>query len=100
MAGDNQLVCKAFIESETFRRSKDDLKQSLGLTDHQVDDRLEALVWALRRDSGLAARRIPNRDLWVAVTPRGVPPLRIYLRPRPGFPEECEWLWVEEKLEG
>ena len=98
MAGTSRLACKGFIESASFRRSKADLKWQLGLTDRQIDDRLEALMWALSRDAEVTATRIPGRNLWVASTPRGLPPLRIYLRPRPGVPDECEWMWIEEKL--
>jgi hypothetical protein len=96
MAGTSPpLVCDGFIETETYERSKDLLRQRLELTDRQLDDRLEALIWALQRDrEGLVARRVPDRDLWVAVTDH--PYLRIYLRPRAGVAGECELLWIEE----
>lgn len=94
MAG-TSLSCKAFIESESFERSKADLKAETGLTDGEIDDRLEALVWALQRDPSEVAQRIPGRNLWVAVTERGIPALRIYLRPRDNMPDEAEWMWIE-----
>jgi hypothetical protein len=104
MAGTSQpagkLACRGFVETDGFGRSKADLRTLYGLTDRQVDDRLEALLWALARggDPALAQRIPTRRNLWVAVTPRGIPPLRIYLRPRADVPEECELLWVEERL--
>lgn len=97
MVGTSQLVCAGFIESETFRRSKDDLKQELGLTDRQIDDRLEALVWTLNRNAAAAAAQVPGRNLWVAITPRGLPSLRVYLRPRSDVQDECEWMWIEQR---
>lgn len=96
MAG-TSLLCKAFIESESFQQSKAELKAETGLSDRDIDDRLEALVWALRRDAQETAERIPGRNLWVAVTERGLPQLRVYLRPRDGDPEEAEWMWIERK---
>lgn len=97
MAGSSSLVCQGFIEGEGFTSSKDDLKVTSGLTDRQIDDRLSALLWALRRDPEANAGRVPTRrNLWVAVIPRGIPPLRIFLRPRPGVPDECELMWIEE----
>jgi hypothetical protein len=96
MAG-TSLVCKGFIEAESFELSKAELKAQTGLTDTQIDDRLEALVWALHRDAEVVAKQVPGRNLWVAVTERGLPQLRIYLRPREGAPEESEWLWIEER---
>jgi hypothetical protein len=38
------LLCNEFIESESFQRSKTDLKAETGLSDEKIDDRLEALV--------------------------------------------------------
>jgi hypothetical protein len=94
MAGtSSELRCEGFIASDTFERSKEDLKRSAKLTDRQVDDRLDGLEWALRRDPAATATRVRNLNLWTAVTPVGTPPLRIYLRPRPGVPTECELLW-------
>jgi len=99
MAGtSSELRCAGFIASDTFERSKEDLKRSANLTDRQVDDRLDALEWALRRDPDVTATRVRNLSLWTAVTPVGIPPLRIYLRPRPDVPSECELMWVEERL--
>lgn len=96
MAG-TSLLCKAFIESHGFEQSKADLKANTGLTDEQIDDRLEALIWALRRDADAVAKPIPGRKLWVAVTERGLPQLRVYLRPRDGAPDEAELMWIEER---
>lgn len=98
MAGlSGELRCDGFIEADTFERSKDDLKRNTGLTDRQIDDRLAGLVWALSRASSVVAERIGSRNLWVAVTTFEVPLLRIYLRPRPGHPDEAELLWIEER---
>jgi hypothetical protein len=97
MAGTSRLVCGGFVETETFGKAKEDLKRLLGLTNREIDDRLEGLLWALRRDASVVSERIPRRFLWVAVTPRGIPTLRIYLRPRGDVEGECELLWIEER---
>jgi hypothetical protein len=90
-----QLVCLGFIESETFKKSRHRLKQWLVLTDRDIDERLEGLIWGLPRDSeGLLARKVGKRNLWVAVTDH--PHLRVYMRPRVDVPDECELLWIEE----
>lgn len=96
MVGTNlPLLCRGFIETETFSKAKERLKQLLELTDRDVDDRLEALIWALQRDEqGLVARRVGTRHLWAAVT--DYPQLRLYLRPRAEVADECELLWIEE----
>jgi hypothetical protein len=39
-----------------------------------------------------------GNNLWVAVTERGTPLLRVYLRPRSGVPNECELLWIEDRF--
>ncbi len=93
MGGTSGLVCRGFIETETYSKSR----QLLELSDRQIDDRLEALIWALTRDPDEASR-VGSRNLWVAVTPGGIPPLRIYLRPRAAVPGECELLWIEERI--
>jgi hypothetical protein len=98
MAGLNgELRCEGFVESSTFQRSKDELKRSTGLTDRQIDDRLEGLVWALLREPSAVSVRVRNRNLWVAVTTVGIPLLRVYIRPRAGTAGECEWVWIEER---
>jgi hypothetical protein len=97
MAG-TSLLCNGFVESESFEQSKADLKAETGLTDEEIDDRLEALVWALRRDAEEVTERIPGLNLWVAIVERGLPVLRVYLRPREDSPEEAEWLWIERKF--
>jgi hypothetical protein len=97
MAGlSSELRCEGFIESETFTKSKDDLKRDSGLTDRQIDDRVEGLVWALLREPSAVARRVGTRNLWAAETPAGVPVLVVYLRPRAASMAECEWLWIQE----
>ncbi len=97
MAGlSGELRCEGFIESDTFTKSKDELKRGTGLTDRQIDDRVEALVWALLREPLAVARRVGSRNLWAAETPVGVPVLVVYLRPRGGSMAECEWVWIEE----
>lgn len=99
MAGlSGELRCEGFIESDGFGRSKDELKRTTGLTDRQIDDRLDGLVWALMRMPSAVAQRVGNQNLWVAVTTFEVPLLRIYLRPRPGSTSEAELLWIEERV--
>lgn len=94
-----ELACRGFIDTDGFERSKAELQALHGLTDREIDDRLEALLWALARGGDPAlVQRIPERNLWVAVTPRGIPPLRIFLRSRADVQEECELLWIEERL--
>jgi hypothetical protein len=55
-------------------------------------------MWALRRDPEEAADRVPETQLWVVGTQRGVPRLRIYLRSRAGVPDECELVWIEDRF--
>ncbi|HEY2283015.1 MAG TPA: hypothetical protein VGH60_05630 [Solirubrobacteraceae bacterium] len=99
MAGTSgEFLCEGFVETREFEESKDELKRSTGLTDRQIDFRLEGLLWALRREPAFVAERIPNRNLWVATTNRGVPLLRIFLRPREERPTECELMWIEERF--
>jgi len=100
MGGTRALTCAGFVESPTFEKSKYDLMGETGLTARQIDARLEALVWALARvgeEADAVVTQVPNSDMWVAVIPRGVPPLHVYLRPRPDAPEQCEWLWIERR---
>jgi hypothetical protein len=92
------LLCNEFIESESFQRSKTDLKAETGLSDQEIDDRLEALVWALRRNAQEVAERIPDRNLWVAVVEGGIPELRVYLKQSDENPELAEWLWIERRF--
>jgi len=72
--------------------------QRLGLSDADVDDRLDALLRALRQDADAVAARIPGRNLWTAVTEVAPPLLRIYLRPKEDVPTEAELLWIEDRL--
>lgn len=101
------LTCKGFIEAESFERSKAELMNETGMTPREIDDRVEALAWALARFGGRDAeveamevtiQQVPNRNLWAAVIPRGIPPLRLYLRPRAEVAGECEWLWIERRF--
>jgi hypothetical protein len=92
------LLCEGFIESDSFEESKANLKALFGLTDRDIDERIRALTWSIARDASTNTRQIPGRNLWVAVTPGGIPPLRIFLRPRPDIATECELLWIEEQL--
>jgi hypothetical protein len=98
MAGSRPLVCHGFIETDLFEQAKERLKQLLEWTDRDIDDRLEALIWAFQHDpdpdDAPLTRKIPERNLWVARTDH--PHLRIYLRPRPEVPDECELVWIEE----
>jgi len=77
------LLCEGFIEGDGFGQSKRALMALFDLTDRDVDDRLHALTWSIVRDASTNTQRIPGRNLWVAVTPGGIPSLRIFLRPRP-----------------
>lgn len=82
-------------------RSRADLLEETGMTLQQLDDRIEALEWALARgdrDDDAGVRPIPGRSIWAAVIPRGIPPLRLYLRPCDSVKHKCEWLWIEERL--
>jgi hypothetical protein len=98
MAGPSgELRCEGFIESSTFEKSKNELKHATGLTDRQIDDRLEGLVWALLREPSAVSERVRNLNLWVAVTTVGIPLLRVYICPRTGTANECEWVWIEER---
>jgi hypothetical protein len=97
MAGlSGELRCEGFVEADEFAKSKDELKQSTGLTDRQIDDRLDGLVWALLREPSAVAQRVGTRNLWAAETPVGVPVLIVYLRPRVNTMAECEWVWIQE----
>lgn len=93
----SELRCEGFIEADEFEKSKDELKRVSGLTDRQIDDRLEGLVWALLREPSAVAARVGHFNLWVAVTTVGVPLLRVYIRPRTSTAAECEWVWIEER---
>lgn len=83
MAGTSQaILCRGFSDTEGFEQSKEALKLVHGLTDREIDDRLRALTWGLARGGDPAlVQRVPGRNLWVAVTPGGIPPLRVYFRP-------------------
>lgn len=98
MAGTKPLVCRGFLETDTFEKSRERLKELLEWTDRDLDDRLEALIWAFQRDTdpGEAplTKRVPNRNLWVARTDH--PYLRVYLKPRAEIDGECYLMWVEE----
>lgn len=96
MAG-TSLRCGGFIETEGFELSKRLLMQAAELTARDIDDRLEALQWALERDSSELAAAVPGRNLWVAVTDGEPPHIRVYLRPRPNQEDEAELLWIEER---
>jgi hypothetical protein len=99
MAGISPPICRGFTETETFTRSKADLQELYGLSDEQVEDRVEAVQWGLVRggDPALVQRVPTRRNLWVAVTPGGIPPVRIYFRPT-DISGECDLLWIEESL--
>jgi hypothetical protein len=97
MAGlSGELRCEGFVESSTFEKSKVELKLASGLSDRQIDDRVEGLVWALLREPSAVAMRVGHRNLWAMETRVGVPTLVVYLRPRSGSAAECEWVWIEE----
>jgi hypothetical protein len=104
MAGTRRLRCNAFIEAKTFEGSKQILKNEVAargesITDRQIDDRLEAMEWALERGDSENCAPIGTRSLWVYVMPGAYPELRVYLRPRPELRAECELLWIEERLD-
>ena len=99
MVGTSPLVCREFVETDDYARSRADLIKQTGLTIEQIDDRVSALEWALARgdnDEEGSVVPVPNRDIWVAVLPVGIPPLRLYLRPCRSTEHRCEWLWIEE----
>jgi hypothetical protein len=85
-----------YTETELYERSKIDLRERFGLSDLDIDDRLVALSWAVERGNADLVKRVPNRNLWAAVTPGGFPPLRFYLCPSDS-PGVCELRWVEER---
>jgi hypothetical protein len=98
MAGTRPLVCHGFLETDIYKESKERVKQLLEWTDRDVDDRMEALVWAFQHDTepddAPLTKRIAGRNLWVARTDH--PYLRVYLRPRSDVQDECELMWIEE----
>jgi hypothetical protein len=95
MAGNPpRLLCKGFIECDSFAKSKSELVARLGFSDQDIDDRLEAIVWGLNHEADYLADRIGDRILWVAVT--DWPPLRVYLRPNAETFGICDLLWIEE----
>lgn len=98
MVGTRPLVCRGFEESDIFIKSRADVTTAFGLSIRDIDERLEALEWALARDVEEVAERIPELDLWVAVIPRGLPPLRVYFAPHRDIDAKCVWLWMEEKV--
>jgi hypothetical protein len=82
MAGlSGALRCEGFIESREFERSKDELKARTGLTDQQIDDRLEGLVWALLRQPSAVAEQVGSRNLWVADDGRAADAARLFAPP-------------------
>lgn len=98
MAGSRPLICHGFIETDAFRHAKERLKVLMEWTDADIDDRLEALIWAFQHDpdpdNAPLTRRLPGRNVWVART--DFPYLRVYLQPRSDVTAECELLWIEE----
>jgi len=56
------------------------------------------MQWALNRGDIENLAPVGTRQLWVYVIPRGYPQLRVFLRPRREVPDECEILWIEERL--
>jgi hypothetical protein len=97
MAGTSPLVFNGFLETDTYEQSKLDLQQLLGMSDRAVDDRLAALIWSLQREPATNCERVGSRNLWVAVTPGGSPPIRIYMRPHATIIGEWDLLWIEER---
>lgn len=101
MAGTSPLVCREFVDGKGYVESRADLMRETGLTIEEIDDRVEALEWALSRgdnDEEGFVRPLASGKTWVAVIPRGIPPLRLFLRPCDGIEYKCEWLWIEERL--
>lgn len=78
-------------------QSRADLMETLDLTIRDIDERVEALEWALVRDVDAVAEQIPGLNLWVAVTSRGLPPLRLYFKPHASDDAKCVWMWIEER---
>src|SRR5437879_1440011 len=98
MAGTSGLVCRGFLETKTFAEAKAAFQTAFGLGDEAMENRLSALQWALLRDPSSVSERVGNRNLWVAVAPQGLPPFRVYLRPRADVANECELLWIEDRF--
>jgi hypothetical protein len=97
MAGTSTLVCSGFIETTFFTSSKEDLKVHSGLTDRQIDDRMEGVVWALHQDADQTAHKVPDRNLWLVPIPEGDPPLILYIRQSKDDPQIAEWMWIQER---
>lgn len=103
MAGTSRLRCGGFIEADTLAGSIGLLRAELAhrgesISDREIDDRIEAMQWALNRGDIENLAPVGTRQLWVYVIPRGYPQLRVFLRPRREVPDECEILWIEERL--
>src|SRR5438067_894032 len=98
MAGSSALVCRGFLETETFSEAKAEFQEAFGLDDKAMEDRLSALQWALLRNPSPISELVGSRNLWVAVAPEGLPSFRVYLRPSAGVPNECDLLWIEERF--
>jgi hypothetical protein len=103
MAGTSRLRCGGFLEAETLAGSIEILRAELAargetISDRELDARIEAMQWALNRGEAENLEPVGARTLWVYVIPRGYPSLRVFLRPRPEVPDECEILWIEERL--
>jgi hypothetical protein len=98
MVGTKPLVCRGFEESDIFIQARAELMATLGLSLREIDDRLEAVEWALVRDVDEVAEQVPGLNLWVALIPRGLPPLRVYFKPHTSEEAKCVWMWIEERL--
>src|SRR5436305_1716212 len=103
MAGTSRLRCGGFIEGPDLAGSIAILRAELAergetISDEAIEDRLEVMQWALNRGDRDNVAPVGRRALWVYVIPESYPPLRVYLRPRPEVPDECEILWIEERL--
>src|SRR4051794_19952139 len=103
MAGTSRLRCGGFFYGTTPPGSIELLRSELAergetISDGDIEDRLEAMQWALNRGDTENVSPVGTRRLWVYVIRLGYPPLRVFLRPRPEVPDECEILWLEERL--
>ena len=104
MAGTSPLVCREFVESEDFVRSRAKLMEETGLTVEDIDRRVEALI------SGHSARgdheaedavgRCASRAgaWWASELPPRHPASAPLSTAMLGVEFKCEWLWIEEDL--
>lgn len=93
MAGlEETLVCRGFVESDTFRLCREQIDQDA----RAFDERIEALQWALFRDAESESRAVPGKSIRVAVTEAQPHVLKLRVYFLPGDHNIWEILWAEE----